>query len=107
MFVRHRVPPLVSIAFDAFAASLSAPLLSAVVWLCIAGQPQHSQAIQVLDRCLPACVLLLQSFIDFVTLWVASKSTFSDFALVSISHKWLSPNVPRLHLRESNNRFDN
>jgi hypothetical protein len=46
--------------------------------------------IQVLDRCLAARVLLLQGLIDFVTLWVAPKNSFSDCALVSISHEWSS-----------------
>jgi hypothetical protein len=35
-------------------------------------------------------VFLLQSLIDFVTLWIAPKSSFSNFAVVNICHKWTS-----------------
>jgi hypothetical protein len=44
-------------------------------------QTQRPQAIQVLNRCLAPRVLLLQSLIDFVTLWAAPKSSFSNFAV--------------------------
>jgi hypothetical protein len=54
------------------------------------------QAIQVLDRCLAARVLLLQSLIDFVTLWVAPKSSFSNFTVVNIGHKWPSTKLSTL-----------
>jgi hypothetical protein len=60
--------------------------VSAVIQLNITRQAQRSQAIQILDRRLAARVLLLQSIIDFVALWVAPKGSFSDFALLSIGH---------------------
>jgi hypothetical protein len=82
------------------------PLLGAVVQLCFSDQPQRSQAIQVLDCCLAARVLLLQSLTDFVTLCLVPKSSLSDFALVNISHEGPWTNIPRLHLRENNNGRD-
>jgi hypothetical protein len=55
-----------------------------VVGFSIPRDPQGSQSVHVFDGCLAARVLLLQ----FITLWVAPKSSFSNFALVRISHRY-------------------